>query len=108
MDSSATLGRSLPAVARRARVATARAAMVACALLTGTLAGAVAPPPAAVVDTARVVVRPVPGAAAAAAHAADSAGGPGPSVPSRIRQPAATGPAAPVPNPRAPRGAVEV
>src|SRR5262249_24113157 len=56
--------------------ARARAALLACALLTGGVAtGLVSPRPAAASETVRVVVRAEPGATAAAAQAVSDNGG---------------------------------
>jgi subtilisin family serine protease len=74
MDTAA-LGRALPCAAPRPRVPALRAGLLATALLAGSMAAALTPRTAAGIDPMRVVVRALPGAAAAAARAVDAAGG---------------------------------
>ncbi len=65
--------RALPASPRRPGVSGARAGLVAAALLTGTVAGALLPAPSGA--PVRVVVRAAPGATGAAVSAVQGAGG---------------------------------
>jgi subtilisin family serine protease len=108
MDSASTLCRGLPVASTRARPLVARAALLACALLTGGAAGSLMPQPAAVGGAVRVVVRALPGAVGGAAQAVRDAGGRVGSVLSSIDQVVGTVPAASVPNLRRAAGVAEV
>jgi len=106
MVSAATLGRGLPAGRARTRAALARVALLASAVATGGLAAAVAPAGAG--GAVRVVVRSLPGEAAAAAVAVERAGGAVLSVLGAVDEVVASVPAASVPNLQRAGGVVEV
>ncbi|HXA28733.1 MAG TPA: S8 family serine peptidase [Candidatus Angelobacter sp.] len=108
MVSAATPGRGLIVVPSRARGVATRMALIACALVVGSVAGSLAPRPAGAAGAVRVVVRAVPGAAATAADAVERAGGQVLSVLSSIDQVVATVPASSVPNLQRAGGVVEV
>jgi subtilisin family serine protease len=75
METAAFFGHALPAAAARPRVRTPRVGLLALALLAGSMAAVTVPRTAAGADMLRVVVRGLPGGAAAAARAVQSAGG---------------------------------
>jgi subtilisin family serine protease len=75
METAAFFGHALPAAAARPRVRLARAGLLALALLAGSTAAVTVPRSPAGAEMLRVVVRGLPGGAAAAARAVEAAGG---------------------------------
>ena len=108
METAAVLGRALPVVNARPRLRVAPAALLALAVLAGSLAAVTVPRGATGAEMLRVVVRGLPGGAAAAARAVESAGGQLAGVLSTVDEVVGNVPAAALDTLRGAPGVVEV